>query len=132
MTSPRLPEPWTFKHPQIGPTATSISRLNSTHEFRILSEPRCTHSQFSPKTMKRPTLVNGQEVLEMVSKHPLGIRLGRLHELAAERFGPGASFHTGSQAGLDIDELILHFETRGHIGISSGLVTASSQVAKAS
>jgi hypothetical protein len=82
--------------------------------------------------MKRPTLVSGQEVLEIVSRHPLGIRLGRLHELAAERFGPGVSFHTGSQAGLDIDELILHFETRDHIGISSGLVTPTSQVAKAS
>jgi len=82
--------------------------------------------------MKRPTLVNGQEVLEMVSKHPFGIRLGHLHELVAERFGPSVSFHTGCQAGLDIDELLLYFETRGGIEISRGLVTASHELAKAS
>jgi probable metal-binding protein len=82
--------------------------------------------------MKRPTLVNGQEVLEIVSKHPFGIRLGRLHELVAERFGPSVSFHTGCQAGLDIDELMLYFEKRGHIGISSRIVTAPRQMARAS
>ena len=82
--------------------------------------------------MKRPTLVNGQEVLEMVSKHPFGIRLGRLHDLVAERFGQNVSFHTGCQAGLDLDELLLYFETRGDIEISHGLVTASHQMARAS
>jgi probable metal-binding protein len=82
--------------------------------------------------MKRPTLVNGQEVLDLVSKHPFGIRFGRLHELVAERFGPSVSFHTGCQAGLDIDELMLYFEKRGHIGISSRIVTAPRQMARAS
>jgi len=81
--------------------------------------------------MKRPTLVSGQEVLEIVSKQPFGIRLGQLHELAAERFGPSVSFHTGCQAGLNLDELILYFETRGDIEISRGLVTTSSSLASA-
>ena len=82
--------------------------------------------------MKRPTLVSGQEVLEIVSRHPFGVRLGRLHELVAERFGPNVSFHTGCQAGLDIDELILYFETRGQLGISNRIVTASREMARAS
>jgi len=82
--------------------------------------------------MKRPSLVNGQQVLEIVSKRPFGIRLGQLHELVAERVGPSVSFHTGCQAGLDLDELLLYFETRGDIEISRGLVTASHPLARAS
>lgn len=82
--------------------------------------------------MKHPTLVNGQEVLELISKQPFGIRLGRLHELVAERYGPSISFHTGCQAGLDLDELMLYFESHDRIGISRGLVTTSRQMARAS
>jgi probable metal-binding protein len=84
------------------------------------------------ETMKRPTLVNGHEVLDLVSKHPFGIRLGRLHELVAERFGPSVSFHTGCQAGLDLDELMLYFESHDRVGISRGLVTASHLLERAS
>ena len=82
--------------------------------------------------MKRPTLVNGHEVLDLVSKHPFGIRLGRLHELVAERFGPSVYFHTGCQAGLDLDELMLYFESHDQVGISRGLVTASHLLERAS
>jgi probable metal-binding protein len=82
--------------------------------------------------MKRPTVVSGQEVIEIVSSHPFGIRLGRLHELVGERFGPNVSFHTGCQAGLDLDELMLYFETHGRITLAKNIVTASHEMARAS
>jgi len=82
--------------------------------------------------MKHQTLVNGHEVLELVTNHPFGIRIGRLHELVAKRFGTSVSFHTGCQAGLDLDELLLYFESHDRIGISRGLVTASHLLERAS
>jgi probable metal-binding protein len=82
--------------------------------------------------MKRPTLVNGHEILDLVSKHPFGIRLGRLHELVAERFGPSVSFHTGCQAGLDLDELMLYFESHDRIEVFGGRVTAPQLLERAS
>lgn len=81
--------------------------------------------------MQPPELFNGQEIIDIVSAHSNGIRLSRLLEIAAERFGPRACFHTSCQIGLDIDELLIYMEAHEKLIISKGMVFASSLLARA-
>jgi probable metal-binding protein len=81
--------------------------------------------------MKPLGLINGQEIVDIVSSHSNGIRLSRLLEIAAQRFGPRACFHTSCQIGLDIDELLVYMEAHEKLIISKGVVFASSSLARA-
>ncbi len=81
--------------------------------------------------MKPLGLINGQEIVDIVSSHSNGIRLSRLLEITAERFGPRACFHTSCQIGLDFDELLVYMEAHEKLIISKGVVFASSSLARA-
>jgi probable metal-binding protein len=71
--------------------------------------------------MTTPVAVHGHEIIELVSNHPEGIRLSQLAENVRERFGSGATFHTCSALGMNLDELLSFLEARDKLRISKGV-----------
>lgn len=74
--------------------------------------------------------VSGQEITDMVQAHPKGIRLSQLMETARRRFGPGATYHTCSRLGLDLDDLLVFLEARNRLRIVRGVVYPCGSVAR--
>ena len=72
--------------------------------------------------MSAPTAIHGQEVIDLVSTYPNGIRLSQLAETVAKRFGSLALFHTSSRLGLDFDHLLASLEARNKVRITRGVV----------
>lgn len=72
--------------------------------------------------MLAPIVIHGQEVVDLVSAYPDGIRLSRLVEAVAERFGALVGFHNSSRVGLDLDGLLVSLEARNKLRISRGVV----------
>ena len=72
--------------------------------------------------MTNPTVVQSQEIIEMVSTHPNGILLGQLVRTAARRYGASAKFQTGSLMGMDIEDLLVFLEARDKLRIIDGVV----------
>ena len=68
--------------------------------------------------------VHGHDILDLVSRHPDGVRLGRLMELVEERYGKSVTFHTDSARGMDLDGLLHFLEARDKLRISRGVVHA--------
>lgn len=66
--------------------------------------------------------IHGHEIIDLVSAHPDGIRLSKLAELVAERFGKSATFHTCSTLGMDLDALLTFLEARDKVRIITGVV----------
>jgi probable metal-binding protein len=66
--------------------------------------------------------IHGHDIIDLVSNHPDGIRLGQLMEIVGERYGRNVSFHTCSAAGLDLDELLHFLEARDKVRITGGVV----------
>lgn len=81
--------------------------------------------------MNPPTLINGQEVVTIVSENSHGVRLSRLFELVAERFGPRARFCVGCHIGVDFDSLMVYLESHGILSIYDGVVFNSFPMARA-
>jgi hypothetical protein len=81
--------------------------------------------------MNPPAFFNGQEVIDIVSSHSNGIRLGRLIGIAAKRFGPGAFFHMSCHIGLDLDELLVYLEAHDRLVISKGVAFAPPRLCNA-
>jgi hypothetical protein len=77
---------------------------------------------FTKKAMLAPIVINGQEISDLVSSYPEGIRLSQLFEAVAKRFGSLTGFHTGSRAGLDLDGLLVSLEERSKLRIVRGVV----------
>ena len=75
--------------------------------------------------------VNGQEITDIVQAYPKGIRLSQLVEIARRRFGPGATYHTCSRLGLDLDDLLVFLEARNRLRIVRGVVYPCGSVAHA-
>lgn len=74
-----------------------------------------------PKSMIAPA-IHGQEIIDLVSAYPDGIRMSRLIETVAKRFGSLAVFHTSARLGLDLDGLLESFEARNQVRIIKGVV----------
>lgn len=66
--------------------------------------------------------IHGHDIIDLVSQHPDGIRLGRLVEIVGGRYGRMATFHTCSAAGMDLDGLLHFLEARDKVRISGGVV----------
>ncbi len=77
---------------------------------------------FPPNSMAHPVVINGHEVIDLVSAHPNGIRLSQLSETVKNRFGASAVFHTCSRLGLDLDDLLVFMEAREKVRIVRGVV----------
>ncbi len=75
--------------------------------------------------MKSPAIVNGQEIVAIVSVHPHGIGISQLFEITTRRFGNGIRFHISFHIGLDFDELLTYLESHGQIAIACGIAFAS-------
>ncbi len=103
-----------------------IADLLSPHKWRILRAareiPRAPIP--TPAAMTAPVAVHGHEIIDLVSSHPEGIRLSQLAETVVKRFGSGATFHTCSALGMDLDALLSFLETRDKVRISNGVVHA--------
>ena len=76
--------------------------------------------------MKAITSINGNEIVDLVSANPNGIRLSRLIEKASDKFGPFVTFHTSSHIGVDLDSLLVFLEARNKIRIVRGVVMPAS------
>ncbi len=72
--------------------------------------------------MLSPVVIDRNEILEIVSTFPDGIRLSQLVENVADRFGKSATFHTGSRLGMDLDALLASLESREKVRIIRGVV----------
>ncbi len=72
--------------------------------------------------MFSPVVIDRHEILEIVSTFPDGIRLSQLLDHVAARFGKSATFHTGSQLGMDIDALLASLESLDKVRIVRGVV----------
>jgi probable metal-binding protein len=72
--------------------------------------------------MPDATTIHGHEIIDLVSNHPEGIRLGQLMESVAERYGSSATFHTCSAVGMDLDVLLHFLEARDKVRIVAGVV----------
>ena len=72
--------------------------------------------------MFSPIVIDRQEVLEIVSTFPEGIRLSQLVEKVSTRFGNSATYQTGSSFGMDLDALLAALESRGKVRIVKGIV----------
>jgi probable metal-binding protein len=72
--------------------------------------------------MFSPIVIDRQEVLEIVSTFPEGIRLSQLVEKVAARFGNSATFQTGSSFGMDLDALLATLESREKVRIVKGII----------
>ena len=66
--------------------------------------------------------IHGHDIIDLVAKHPEGIRLSQLMEIVAERYGRMVTFNTGSAAGMDLDGLLRFLEARDKLRITSGVV----------
>jgi probable metal-binding protein len=66
--------------------------------------------------------IHGHDIIDLVSQHPDGIRLGRLMEMVEDRFGKSVTFHTCSAAGMDLDGLLHFLEARDKVRITAGTV----------
>ena len=75
--------------------------------------------------MKSPAIVNGQEIVGILSAHPHGIKISQLFEITTRRFGNGMRFHIGFHIGLDFDDLLTYLESHGQIAIACGMAFAS-------
>ncbi|RPJ35265.1 MAG: DUF2492 family protein [Verrucomicrobiaceae bacterium] len=73
-----------------------------------------------PKPMTTITTINGNEIVDLVSANPNGIRLSRLIEKVSGQFGPSVTFHKSSHIGVDIDALLVFLEARNKIRIVRG------------
>jgi probable metal-binding protein len=76
--------------------------------------------------MKAPTTVHGYEIIDLVAANPKGVRLSRLAEIVAAKYGPAVTFHTSSVLGLDFDDLLVFLEAREKLRIVRGVVIATS------
>ena len=72
--------------------------------------------------MTNAIAVHSHDIFDLVSSFPEGIRLGRLMEIVAERYGRSVTFHTGSSMGMDLDALLHFLEARHKVRIVSGVV----------
>lgn len=72
--------------------------------------------------MTTPVAIHGQEIADLVSAYPKGIRLSQLVENVTKRFGPSAIFHTSSRLGLDLDDMLVFLEARNKLKIVRGVV----------
>ena len=72
--------------------------------------------------MIEATSIHESEVVELVSRHPDGIRLGRFMEIVDGCFGRNVVFHTCSAGGMDLDQLLRFLEARHKVRILSGVV----------
>ena len=72
--------------------------------------------------MLAPFVIDGQEIVDLVSAYPEGIRLSLLAETVAKRFGSLAGFHNRSRVGLDLDGLLMSLEARNKLRIARGVV----------
>ena len=50
--------------------------------------------------------IHGREIIELVTAHPKGIRLKRLAEIVATRYGVSVSFHTCTTRDMTLDNLL--------------------------
>ncbi len=66
--------------------------------------------------------IHGHDIIDLVSNHPNGIRLGQLMDIVGERYGRNVTFHTCSAAGMDLDGLLHFLEARDKVRIASGVV----------
>jgi probable metal-binding protein len=66
--------------------------------------------------------IHGNEIIDLVSTYPDGIRLSHLAEVVANRYGPSATFHTCSMLSLDLDDLLVFLEAREKLRIVGGVV----------
>ena len=66
--------------------------------------------------------IHGHDIIDLISEHPDGIRLGQLMETVSGRYGRMATFHTCSAAGMDLDGLLRFLEARDKVRITSGVV----------
>lgn len=66
--------------------------------------------------------IHGHDIIDLVSNHPDGIRLGQLMDIVGERYGRNVTFHTCSAAGMDLDGLLHFLEARDKVRIASGVV----------
>ncbi|MGL4399049.1 MAG: DUF2492 family protein [Luteolibacter sp.] len=76
--------------------------------------------------MFSPIVIDRQEVLEIVSTFPEGIRLSQLVEKVAARFGNAATYQTGSSFGMDLDALLATLEAREKVRIVKGIIYPAS------
>jgi probable metal-binding protein len=72
--------------------------------------------------MRTITSINSNEIVDIVSANPKGIRLSRLIEKVSAKFGPSVTFHTSSHIGIDLDSLLVFLEARNKIQIVRGVV----------
>jgi probable metal-binding protein len=66
--------------------------------------------------------IHGHDILDLVSTYPDGIRLSKLMEKVAERYGRMVTFHTSSSMGMDLDGLLRFLEAKEKVRITSGVV----------
>ena len=76
----------------------------------------------TPLSMNETTAIHGHDIIDLVSTHPDGIRLGQLMGIIGERYGQNVTFHTCSAAGMDLDGLLHFLEARDKVRITSGVV----------
>jgi probable metal-binding protein len=72
--------------------------------------------------MLAPIAIHGNDIIDLITAYPDGIRLSQLAETVAKRFGLLAGFHTGSRIGLDLDGLLVSLESRHKLRIVKGVV----------
>lgn len=66
--------------------------------------------------------IHDHEIIDLISKHPDGIRLSLLMDSVADRYGKFISFQTTSALGMDLDGLLRLLESRDKVRIVSGVV----------
>jgi len=66
--------------------------------------------------------IHDHEIIDLISKHPDGIRLSQLMDVVTDRYGRFISFHTSSTLGMDLDGVLRLLEARGNVRIVSGVV----------
>jgi hypothetical protein len=109
----------------------AVGLLQMFEVHRVISAPEDRETANPIQTMKNTALINGQEIVEIVSANSHGIRLSRLLELVAERFGPNTRFNVGCHIGVDFDCLMVYLESHGILSIYDGVVFTSFPLARA-
>ena len=72
--------------------------------------------------MLAPIAIHGNDIVDLITAYPDGIRLSQLAETVAKRFGLLAGFNSGSRVGLDFDGLLVSLESRHKLRIVKGVV----------
>ena len=62
-----------------------------------------------------PQNVHGHEIMHIVNDAPKPLTRDELRQVAAERFGPDATFHACSGNGWSLDELLAFLASRGKV-----------------